>query len=230
MESLVKPAAVLPNLWNLWKKTLSTRKGGIAALAAVVALGAAVLLAQPQAVASPDLAHGDPARIADLRAHWRYGDIVVLIRHVERCDRSDAPCLAGHDGITVRASEVAREIGSEFQHLGLGNADIYNSPLPRARQSAEYMFGPANSVTQDWLYQCKGSMLRDMLEHKQEQRNLVLVTHSECFDALMHDLKLPDGATPAYGSALFAFADKASGATQLLGHIDAADWRVAFPR
>lgn len=228
MESLVKPAA--GRLPKLWKNTLGSRKGGFAALAAALALGAAALLAQAPAASSPDLAHGDPARIADLRAHWRYGDIIVLIRHVERCDRSDAPCLAAADGITVRASEVARALGSEFQYLGLGNADIYNSPLTRTRQTAEYMFGTANSTAQDWLYQCKGTMLRDMLEHKQEQRNLVLVTHSECFDALMHDLKLPDGTTPAYGSALFVFADKASGATQLLGHIDAADWREAFPR
>lgn len=228
MGSLAKPAAL--HLPDLPKKRFGCGRRAIAATLAALALGCAALLLPAQDAASPDLARGEPARLADLRAHWRDGDMIVLIRHVERCDRSEAPCLAAHDGITVRASSVARQVGDELRGLGLDNADIYNSPLTRTRQTAEYMFGPTHSVAQDWLYQCKGTMLRDMLDHKQAQHNLVLVTHSECFAALMQELQLPDDTTPDYGSALFVFADKASGAAQVLGHIDSADWRLAFPR
>jgi phosphohistidine phosphatase SixA len=182
-----------------------------------------------QARQTPDLAHGDPAQIADLRAHWRNGDMIVLVRHVERCDHSDAPCLEGSDGITARAQDVASEVGQEFQRLGLESADIYSSPLTRARQTAKFMF---NSTTeaQDWLIQCKGTMLRDMLRHKEPQRNLILVTHSECIDQFEQDMHLPDGKTAAYGSSLFVYLDKANAAPRVLGHINAQDWQSVFPR
>lgn len=40
------------------------------------------------------------------------------------------------------------------------------------------------STSQDWLYNCRQTILADVLKPKVDQRNLILVTHSECIDQL----------------------------------------------
>lgn len=101
-----------------------------------VVLGALLLvipltlwLLAPAAV--PDLAHGNVSGARALAAGWAKGEMIVLVRHVERCDHSPAPCLSGDDGITDRSRSVAVGVGAQFEHLGLNNADIYNSPMLR---------------------------------------------------------------------------------------------------
>ncbi|PTT95131.1 histidine phosphatase family protein, partial [Pseudomonas sp. HMWF005] len=93
----------------------------------------------------PDLAHGNVAGAKALAADWAKGDVIVLVRHVERCDHSKAPCLSGNDGITDRSRSVAVAVGAQFEHLGLNNAEIYNSPSMRTVQTAGYMFNRAAS-------------------------------------------------------------------------------------
>ena len=90
--------------------------------------------------AAPDLAHGNVAGAQALLAGWAKGDMIVLVRHVERCDHSSAACLVGNDGITERSRSVAVEVGKHFEQLGLSKADIYNSPMLRTAQTAAYMF------------------------------------------------------------------------------------------
>ncbi|KAF0862793.1 histidine phosphatase family protein [Pseudomonas sp. LD120] len=185
----------------------------------VFALG--LLWLEPAAV--PDLAHGNVAGIKALTRSWAKGDMIVLVRHVERCDRSNAVCLGPADGITDRARDVAVSIGAQFEHLGLAHTDIYNSPMTRTAQTAGYMFSKVSSGD-DWLFNCKNSMLHDVLAHKVSGRNLVLVTHSECMDQLEKDLKL---ATPTlgYGASVFVSTDTLNGAPKMLGLIEASDWR-----
>jgi phosphohistidine phosphatase SixA len=191
-------------------------------LAALVVIALTVWLLRPAGPA--DLAHGNIAGDKVLAASWAKGDTIVLIRHVERCDHSSAPCLDSADGITDRARSVAAAIGSQFAHLGLANADIYNSPLTRAVQTSHYMFDKLGSP-QDWLFNCKGTMLRDVLAHKVAGRNLVLVTHSECMAQLEKELKLPTSSTPGYGASLFFTVDSAQTNPKLLGLIEAPDWK-----
>lgn len=176
-------------------------------------------LLRPAAV--PDLAHGNAAGARALAAGWGKGDMIVLVRHVERCDHSTAACLIGNDGITARSRSVAVSVGAQFEHLGLNKADIYNSPIIRAAQTSSYMFNKVG-VGEDWLINCRGSMLRDALAHKVAGRNLILVTHSECMAQLEKDLKLPT-ATLGYGAALFISAEKPQ-APRMLGSIEASDW------
>jgi len=190
-------------------------------LAVLLVIPLSLWVFKPAAV--PDLAHGNVAGINALTAGWAKGEMIVLVRHVERCDHSNAACLGPADGITDRAREVAVGLGAQFEHLGLERADIYNSPLTRTAQTASYMFSKVSSGD-DWLFNCKNSMLRDVLAHKVAGRNLVLVTHSECMAQLEKDLKL---ATPTlgYGASLFVSTDTLNGAPKMLGMIEASDWR-----
>ncbi|MGG7555230.1 histidine phosphatase family protein [Pseudomonas sp. ES3] len=189
----------------------------VASLLLVIPL--TVWLLRPAAV--PDLAHGNVAGARALAAGWAKGDMIVLVRHVERCDHSTAACLIGNDGITDRSRSVAVGVGAQFEHLGLNKADIYNSPIIRAVQTSSYMFNKVG-VGEDWLINCRGSMLRDALAHKVAGRNLILVTHSECMDQLEKDLKLPT-VTLGYGASLFISAEKPQ-EPRMLGSIEASDW------
>jgi hypothetical protein len=189
----------------------------VASLLLVIPL--TVWLLRPAAV--PDLAHGNVAGARALAAGWAKGDMIVLVRHVERCDHSTAACLIGNDGITDRSRSVAVGVGAQFEHLGLNKADIYNSPVIRAAQTSSYMFNKVG-VGEDWLINCRGSMLRDALAHKVAGRNLILVTHSECMAELEKELKLPT-ATLGYGASLFISAEKPQ-EPRMLGSIEASDW------
>ncbi|EJM22023.1 hypothetical protein PMI21_00205 [Pseudomonas sp. GM18] len=189
----------------------------VASLLLVIPL--TVWLLRPAAV--PDLAHGNVAGARALAAGWAKGDMIVLVRHVERCDHSTAACLVGNDGITDRSRSVAVGVGAQFEHLGLNKTDIYNSPIIRAAQTSSYMFNKV-SVGEDWLINCKGSMLHDALAHKVAGRNLILVTHSECMAEFEKDLKLPT-AILGYGASLFISAEKPQ-EPRMLGSIEASDW------
>ncbi|MFJ2538658.1 MULTISPECIES: histidine phosphatase family protein [unclassified Pseudomonas] len=193
--------------------------------ASVLVIPLTLWLLAPASV--PDLAHGNVAGAKALAAGWAKGDMIVLVRHVERCDHSSAPCLIGHDGITDRSRSAAVSVGAQFEQLGLNNADIYNSPSLRTVQTAGYMFNRAASG-EDWLMNCKGHMLQDALSHKIPGRNLILVTHSECMGQLEKDLKVPT-SNLGYGASLFVSAASPA-APKMLGFIEASDWRTVNTR
>lgn len=176
--------------------------------------------------AAESIAH-DYNSLEALREHWRQGDLIILVRHGERCDRSSAPCLAAPEGITVRAQVAAHELGERFRVLGIADADIFSSPQVRAEQTAASMFGQA-PTEQDWLYNCRGSMLRLAQQHKVAHRNLILVTHSECIEDLESTVSIADPATPDYASSLFLISDGHT-APKLLGYLDADQWAAVAP-
>ncbi|EJL03577.1 MULTISPECIES: histidine phosphatase family protein [Pseudomonas] len=193
---------------------------------ALVVLASALLviplvfwLLRPAAV--PDLAHGNVAGARALADGWAKGDMIVLVRHVERCDHSKAACLNDPSGITDRARAVAVGLGARFEQLGLDNADIYNSPLIRAAQTAGYMFNKVGAGD-DWLANCRHDLLRNALAHKVPGRNLILVTHSECMQAMETTLHRP---TSVFGYGASLFVSTAQPAPRLLGFIEASDWR-----
>ncbi|MCP8472870.1 histidine phosphatase family protein [Pseudomonas sp. ZM24] len=193
---------------------------------AVLALGliSGFWLIRPPAAGN--IAH-DYASLEALREHWRQGDLIILVRHAERCDRSSAPCLSAPDGITVRAQVAAHELGERFRVLGVADADIYSSPQVRAEQTAASMFGQ-QPAQQNWLYDCRGSMLRQAQQHKVAHRNLILVTHSECIEDLEATVSIAEPATPDYASSLFLIND-GQGAPKLLGYLDADQWAAVAP-
>jgi phosphohistidine phosphatase SixA len=200
-------------------RSLSRRWLFLLAILPVIALLSGFL---PLDFSRPTPLVGDARRQAELREHWQDGDLIVLVRHAERCDRSSAPCLADASGITVRGGQSAHEIGQDFAALGLANADILSSDQVRAVQTASSMFDRA-PVEQPWLYHCEGSMLDQALQHKVAHRNLILVTHSECIEDLEHSVSVDDPATPDYASTLFVLSET-DRSPRLLGYLDADQW------
>ncbi|MEB0207391.1 histidine phosphatase family protein [Pseudomonas sp. CCC3.1] len=178
---------------------------------------------------APNLAKlNNASRVLTLNQSWAHGDVIALVRHVERCDRTNAACLGPQDGVTVLGETVAQGLGNEFRQLGLKDVDIYSSDLTRARQTAEAMF--ARTVeAHSWIFNCRGTMLRDVLKHKVPGRNLVLVTHSECMDDLEAGMNVPTDTTFGYGASLFIKADGTSAQPQMLGYIETKDWGSIVP-
>lgn len=187
---------------------------------ALLAVPLVLWLLSPAAV--PDLAHGNVAGARALADGWAKGEMIVLVRHVERCDHSKAACLGDREGITDRARAVAVGLGARFEHLGLGNVDLYNSPRVRTAQTAGYMFNKV-SAGDDWLFDCRHDLLRNALAHKVAGRNLILITHSECMQAMETALQRPT-STFGYGASLFVSTAQPT-APRLLGFIEAPDWR-----
>ena len=201
------------------------RNAAVVLVSALLVIPLVLFLLRPAAVA--DLAHGNVTGAQALMTGWAKGDLIVLVRHVERCDHSTAPCLVGNDGITERSRSVAMGVGTHFQNLGLDKADIYNSPILRTAQTAGFMFNKVGTG-EDWLIGCRGTMLRDALAHKVAGRNLILVTHSECMDQLEKDLHLPT-STLGYGASLFISAETPH-TPRMLGFIEASDWPTVTTR
>ena len=102
--------------------------------------------------------------LLDLEAHWAAGNVVSLVRHTERCDRSDGPCVDGKDGITVFGKVEAIKIGKAYEKLPKHDTTNYNSPTKRTKQSADFMF-PGKSVDKKWLRDgCKENLLEDIFK------------------------------------------------------------------
>ena len=204
------------------------RNAWVVLAASVLTIMLTVQLLAP--AAAPNLAqtrHLD--RVQALTLSWAQGDVIALVRHVERCDRSIAPCLGPVDGVTVRATDTARQLGADFQKMGLQNVDIYSSPLTRTRQTAGFMFERPVQA-QDWLFNCRSTLLRDALKHKVAGRNLVLVTHSECMDQLEQSLHVATDTTFGYGASLFIEVRAANAPPKMLGYIETGDWERILPR
>jgi len=176
--------------------------------------------------AAENIAH-DPVSLEALREHWRQGDLIILVRHAERCDRSSAPCLSAPEGITVRAQAAAQELGRHFRALGIADSDIFSSPQVRAEQTAASMFGQTPNQ-QEWLSNCRGSMLNQARQHKTPHRNLILVTHSECIEDLEATVSISNPETPEYASSLFLISDGRT-PPKLLGYLDADQWAAVAP-
>lgn len=134
---------------------------------------------------------------------WKNGDLAVLIRHEERCDRSSNPCLGPADGITVFGSQRAKKTGEQIRaNMGLENVDILTSPLLRAVQTAQSMLGDAKLLSSRHTI-CGQDIIRRLAEHKNSERSLLLVTHSTCINDLIQSAGYRKAGKPQYGSLLF---------------------------
>jgi len=155
---------------------------------------------------------------------WQAGEVVVLVRHAERCDQSSNPCLGPADGITRVGSEAATAVGQGFMQLGMTQTDVLSSPATRTAQTSRYMFGK-DAMTQEWLVSCGKTLRNDVVAHKQAHRNLVLVTHSGCISDFEAQTGFERATTSKYGSALFVQI-AADGQPQVLGIVNATDWQT----
>lgn len=164
-------------------------------------------------------------QLFNLEAHWSQGNVVALIRHTERCDRTENICLDGKTGITINGMEEAIKIGSAYSTLLSEHTIIFNSPVKRTKQSANFMFGQL-SVTKNWLREnCKESLLDNIFTYKEKKKNLILVTHSTCIAALaekegskLFNMDLHGEET--YGGSFFISIDSTRKKVYTLGYLD----------
>lgn len=170
-----------------------------------------------------ELASGENMSRARLYESWKKGEVVVLVRHGERCDRSDNDCLGPKDGITRNGSQVSAEVGRSLSQLGLAQTDILASPSTRTAQTAESLFGHP-VASQDWLFDCEKMNLAQVMAHKASNRNLVLVTHSGCIGQIERRQGYPYAEISEYDSAVFISLDKRSRPI-IRGVINPQDWK-----
>lgn len=193
---------------------------------AVIALLLAGLLLWP---ASPrDLSVGDRMLTSRVLPSWRDGDLIVLVRHEERCDRSKNPCLGPPDGLTVVGSQHAEELGKAFNTLGMDASDVLASPVIRTAQTSHFMFGHAE-LTSGQQAICGAAIGEELLRRKQPGRNLVFVTHSGCIADFEKALGFPHASFPEYGSALFIRV-RANGKFETLGIMNSQAWPAVLKK
>ncbi len=128
-----------------------------------------------------DLGVGRNLSVSGLREHWRQGNVVVMIRHAERCDRSSNPCMGDADGITSNGRDTALAVGAGLQKMGMDHARMIASPKTRTQQTAQLLAGHA-VVAEDWINDCDSGFMKAVQAHKVSGENMVLVTHSGCID------------------------------------------------
>ena len=177
--------------------------------------------------ASPrDLGVGDRLLTSQVLPLWRDGDLIVLVRHEERCDRSTNPCLGPVEGLTINGSQQAEKLGSAFKWLGMDGSDVLASPAIRTAQTLRFMFGK-NELTSGQQAVCGAAMGEELLSHKQPGRNLVFVTHSGCIADFEKSLGFPHATFPEYGSALFVRL-LANGKFETLGIMNSQAWAAVM--
>ncbi|WP_438951908.1 hypothetical protein [Porticoccus sp.] len=197
----------------------TNRRGWLGAVPALVVIALAVIVFEAPAIG--DLSEENRHEVPTLRAQWQKGEVIVLVRHLERCDRGDSPCLTGADGITARSVDEGEALAEDFYRLGLLNTEVYNSPLPRAAETEGIVFGD-RGFDQDWLFKCKKTIFKDALAKKTPGKNLILVTHSSCIDSFEKSLGYAS-ETPEYGTSLF-FSHGPENKLQVHGFLDMEDW------
>lgn len=231
LETTLNTAAVANRATgSTWKRPFRVRTLSLSFCIVAAIAAALFLLLKPATLV--DLAEGHNMHKYGIFSAWDHGDLVVLVRHAERCDHSDNPCLARNDGITVIGSEAAAAVGKGFNGLGLTRTDIISSPSIRALQTSQFMLAEALEsapvANQTWLSECRKNILTEVLAHKSKQRNLMLITHSECMSSLEKELKMPDTGNIDYGNAMFLKVDSSTGKATLLGMMPANRWQHAL--
>ncbi|MGY2291209.1 lipopolysaccharide core heptose(II)-phosphate phosphatase PmrG [Pseudomonas sp. SDO528_S397] len=174
----------------------------------------------------PDLSVGQRLLTSGVLEAWRNGDLVILVRHEERCDRSTNPCLGPLDGLTVAGSVAATAMGKAFQTLGMQNTDVLSSSTTRTAQTSQFMFGKVQLVSGPPVI-CGHAVGEEIRPFKQPDRNLLLVTHSACLSDFERELGFPHAASADYGTALFVKV-LPSGKFKALGFVNNKDWAVAL--
>ncbi|MGZ0716770.1 lipopolysaccharide core heptose(II)-phosphate phosphatase PmrG [Pseudomonas palleroniana] len=173
-----------------------------------------------------DLGVGNRLTTSGVLASWRNGDLIVVVRHEERCDRSSNPCFGPADGLTINGTQHATNVGKAFTTLGLERTDILASPATRTAQTAQFMFGKATLLSTPSTL-CGKAMGEELLPHKQPGRNLVVVTHSGCISDLETELGYPRAAGAEYGSALFVQV-LPNGKLKAMGSMKTEEWAAAL--
>ncbi|NVL42437.1 histidine phosphatase family protein, partial [Pseudomonas syringae pv. actinidiae] len=85
-------------------------------MAAAIVISLALLTGYSYWPRSPvSLVQGENMAMSGLYASWEKGDVMVLVRHGERCEPPSNDCLGASDGITRYGSSVSTDVGRSFE-------------------------------------------------------------------------------------------------------------------
>ena len=198
----------------------------VAALMAIIALAVFWYVRFPR-LSIPNLGENSKQRAANIASSWKNGNVIVFIRHAERCDRSETPCMNDPDGITTRGRDQAISIGKAFEKLDIQRVDVFTSPSTRTKQTAAYLFKAA-ATESELLTQCKTITFDEVANSKTVGRNLVLVTHDHCIERLEQLINIKEYKETTYSSLLFVSLDEKSKAPIAAELIDATKFLNEF--
>ncbi|MGJ8516985.1 histidine phosphatase family protein [Carnimonas bestiolae] len=138
------------------------------------------------------LPHLTPQHLAQLLSDDNGAVVIVLLRHAERCDRSDHQCLNDQHGITVRGQQQAVALGRAWRMAMPHAYQTFSSDTLRTRQSAQGFTGTAsvNVLPQLGSHACKQASPEQLLKEVAERgaSAKVLFTHSECLSHIAQQL------------------------------------------
>lgn len=170
-----------------------------------------------------DLGSTNKLANSELSKDWKNGNVILLIRHEERCERSTNACLGPDNGITAPGSERAKEVGIRLRaYFELDNTDVFTSPTTRTVQTSDVMLGKATRLS-DREAICGSDIIDKLLKHKSANRNLIVMTHNTCMNDLIRTNGHKQSWPPEYGSLLFA-KTASDNTIQIVGKLNPDDF------
>ena len=147
-------------------------------------------------------------RLGEIVNSWQRGDLIILVRHTEKCSKSEPGCSPDDPGLTAAGFDQPRQIGAKIRALGPAESDIYYSPTTRTELTARTAFTGDMQPLGFLLDDCAVDLMAKASRLKKQAVNLVLVTHSHCLNELRGDYRQPllefnAGDDAYYGVALF---------------------------
>ncbi len=177
------------------------------------------------AVGCPDISDD----YAQTRQAWNDGDLIVVMRHAEKCEEESSNCTAGNNpGLTVDGIVQAKQVGHGLDSLGPGASDTYFSPALRTAMTAHIAVG-TDLTEAEWLVKdCRVDLRQKINAHKQNARNLILVTHSSCLNDLLDPADNPviefDSGRDENSGISLLFRDNHDQSMETIGCVLPVDW------
>ncbi|MCT4712974.1 lipopolysaccharide core heptose(II)-phosphate phosphatase [Enterobacteriaceae bacterium H11S18] len=130
----------------------------------------------------------EPARLTlDAAATLnRQYPVIFLIRHGERCDRSENKCLSEAAGITRAGAKRAGQYGANFSKT-FASFSLYSSNTVRTVQSATAFSGRGPAISTG-LGKCDKSIYGTIRKLAAGNKTTVLFTHNHCLSFIAKDM------------------------------------------
>ncbi|CAD6040402.1 lipopolysaccharide core heptose(II)-phosphate phosphatase [Escherichia coli] len=108
--------------------------------------------------------------------------IIFLIRHGERCDRSQNICLSAREGITVNGANKAQQYGNVFNKM-FSSYNLYSTDTLRTVQTATFFSGGRTATIPD-ISTCNDNAINNILKISQRNKVTVIFTHNHCLSRI----------------------------------------------
>jgi phosphohistidine phosphatase SixA len=184
-------------------------------------------------------------QFGQVEASWNKGELLILMRHTEKCSAVENACPPGDEGITETGRAQAKLIGDGLRGLGTINAEpnaeqnaglnaelnaeVFYSPALRTTQTAKTAFNGDMQPLASLVEGCKSNWLEKIKSFKNPGSNLILVTHSSCLNALSDEdqdriLDFNAGSDRFYGLSVFLRQNE-MGRIEKLGCMLPSQWQ-----